>query len=236
MERFLQIFKVSDLRNKLLAVAGLLIVFRILATIPIPGIDPLKLKDFFASSQLLGFLNIFSGGALSNLSIMMLGVGPYITSTIIMQLLTMIFPSLKALYYEEGPVGRAKFNRWSRYLTVPLAALQSYGFLNLLINQGVLQPLSIMQTIINVTIITTGSMILVWIGELISEFKIGNGISLIIFAGIVSGLPTAITQAFATYDPSVIPTYIAFAISSVIIVAAVVFVSSGERKITASYA
>ncbi len=236
MERFLQIFKISDLRNKILAVAGILIVFRILATIPIPGIDPFKLKDFFASSQLLGFLDIFSGGALGNLSVMMLGVGPYITSTIIMQLLTMIFPTLKALYYEEGPVGRAKFNRWSRYLTVPLAGLQAYGFLNLLINQGVLQSLSIVQTIINVVIITAGSMILVWLGELISEFKIGNGISLIIFAGIVSGLPTAITQAFASYDPSVIPTYIAFAILSVIIVAAVVFVTQGERKIPVSYA
>ncbi|MEK7115035.1 MAG: preprotein translocase subunit SecY [Patescibacteria group bacterium] len=236
MERFLQVFKIPDLRNKILAVAGILIVFRILATIPIPGIDPFKLKEFFASSQLLGFLNIFSGGALGNLSVMMLGVGPYITATIIMQLLTMIFPSLKVLYYEEGPVGRAKFNRWSRYLTVPLAALQSYGFLNLLINQGVLPSLSIIQTIINVVIITAGSMILVWLGELISEFKIGNGISLIIFAGIVSGLPTVITQAFATYDLSVIPTYIAFAILSVVIVAAVVFVTQGERKIPVSYA
>ncbi len=236
MERFLQVFKIPDLRNKVLSVAGLLIVFRILATIPIPGIDPFKLKDFFASSQLLGFLNIFSGGALGNLSVMMLGVGPYITSTIIMQLLTMIFPSLKVLYYEEGPVGRAKFNRWSRYLTVPLAAMQAYGFLNLLINQGVLPSLSLIQTIINVVIITAGSMILVWIGELISEFKIGNGISLIIFAGIVSRIPTVITKAFATYDISVIPTYIAFAILSIVIVAAVVFVTQGERKIPVSYA
>ena len=236
MDKFLQIFKIPDLRNKLLIVAGLLIAFRLLAVIPIPGIDPFKLKEFFASSQLLGFLNIFSGGALSNLSIMMLGVGPYITSTIIMQLLTMIFPSLKVLYYEEGPVGRAKFNRWSRYLTVPLAALQGYGFLNLLANQGVLGSLSLTQTIINVIVITAGTMILVWIGELISEYKIGNGISLIIFAGIVSGIPTIVSQALATYDPTVIPTYIAFTILSVLIIGAVVFVTQGERKIPVTYA
>lgn len=220
----------------MLAVAGLLIVFRLLAAIPIPGIDPLRLKNLFSSSQLLGFLNIFSGGALGNLSIMMLGVGPYITATIIMQLLTMIFPTLKALYYEEGPVGRAKFNRWSRYLTVPLAALQSYGFLNLLVNQGVLAPLTVAQTLINVTTITAGSMILVWIGELISEYKIGNGVSLIIFAGIVSQIPQVIFRSVAAYDPSTIPTYIAFLILSVVIVAAVVFVTQGERKIPVSYA
>lgn len=235
MEKFLQIFKIADLRNKLLAVAGLLIVFRILAVIPIPGIDAVKLQDLFASSQLLGFLNIFSGGALGNLSIMMLGVGPYITATIIMQLLTMIFPSLKALYYEEGPVGRAKFNRWSRYLTVPLAALQAYGFLNLLAGQGVLGKLSLVEMLVNVVVIAAGSMILVWIGELISEYKIGNGISLIIFAGIVSGIPQVVMQALAAYDPTVIPTYIAFTILSIIIVAAVVFVTQGERKIPISY-
>lgn len=235
MDKFLQIFKIPDLRNKILGVVGLLIAFRLLAAIPIPGIDALRLREFFASSQLLGFLNIFSGGALGNLSIVMLGVGPYITATIIMQLLTMIFPALKVLYYEEGPVGRAKFNRWSRYLTVPLAVLQGYGFLNLLRNQGVLGQFSLLETLINVLVITAGTMILVWIGELISEFKIGNGLSLIIFAGIVSGLPQVIFQAIAAYDPTVIPTYIAFAILSVIIVGAVVFVTQGERKIPISY-
>ena len=129
--KFLNIFRISELRNKVLAVAGLLIVFRLLAAIPIPGIDLIRLQQFFNSNQLLGFLNVFSGGTLSNLSIMMLGVGPYITATIIMQLLTMIFPRLKQIYYEEGAIGRAKFNRISRYLTIPLAALQSYGFMNL---------------------------------------------------------------------------------------------------------
>lgn len=236
MSKFFNLFKIAELRNKVLAVAGLLIVFRLLASIPIPGIDAIKLKEFFASSQLLGFLNIFSGGALSRLSILMLGVGPYITSTIIMQLLTLVFPSLKQMYYEEGPVGRAKFNRWSRLITVPLAALQGYGFLNLLASRGVLGQLSFANTIINVIIVTAGTMILMWLGELISEFKIGNGISLIIFAGIVSRIPDVLTQALASYDPTVIPTYLAFAMLSIVIIAAVVFVTQGERKIPISYA
>src|SRR3989344_4136063 len=163
MNKILQIFRIKDLRNKMLIVISWLIAFRLLAVIPIPGIDAGQLRTFLGSNQLFGFLNIFSGGALSNLSIMMLGVGPYITATIIMQLLTMIFPALKQLYYEEGNVGRAKFNRYSRYLTVPLAALQSYGFLNLLISQGVLGTLTLADTLRNVVLITAGSMILVWI-------------------------------------------------------------------------
>src|SRR3989338_9880720 len=142
MGRFLQVFKIPDIRKKVFIVLLILVFFRFLTAIPIPGIDAEKLRAFLGSNQLFGFLNIFSGGALSNLSIMMLGVGPYITATIIMQLLTMIFPMLKKMYYEDGPVGRAKFRRYSRYLTVPLAALQSYGFLNLLISQQVLAPLA----------------------------------------------------------------------------------------------
>ena len=132
MGKFLQVFKIKDLRNKILLVVLYLAVFRLLAAIPIPGIDPARLQQFLGSNQLFGFLNLFSGGALSNLSVMMLGVGPYITATIVMQLLTMIFPTMKVMYYEEGAVGRAKFNRYSRYLTVPLAALQGFGFLKLL--------------------------------------------------------------------------------------------------------
>ena len=235
MTKLLQIFKIPDLRKKILMVIFWLVVFRLLAAIPIPGIDLGQLKDFFASNQLFSFLNIFSGGALSNLSIMMLGVGPYITATIIMQLLTMIFPKLKAMYYEEGSAGRAKFNRYSRFITVPLAALQAYGFLNLLKSQGVISELSLSALLMNVVVITAGSVILMWIGELISEYKIGNGISLLIFAGIVSGIPGAIQQAFVTFDRSLVPTYIGFVILSILIIAGVVFVNQGERKIPISY-
>ena len=236
MNKFLLIFKSPDLRKKVLMVLFWLFIFRMFAAIPIPGIDASKLQQFFESNQLFGFLNIFSGGGLSNLSIMMLGVGPYITATIIMQLLTIIFPNLKKAYYEEGAAGRAKFNRISRFLTVPLAALQGYGFLNLLASQSIIARLPFLSLLSNVLIITAGAMILMWIGEIISEYKIGNGISLLIFAGIVSALPRSIATAFINYTPTVLPTYIAFAILSIIVIAGVVYVNEGERKIPVSYA
>lgn len=236
MNKILQLFKIKDLRNKILITAFLLLCFRALSAIPIPSIDALRLREFFASNQLFGFLNVFSGGALNNLSIVMLGVAPYITATIIMQLLTMIFPNLKAMYYEEGAAGRAKFNRWSRYITVPLAVLQGYGFLNLLISRGVVPHLSLFDLIKNVIIITAGSMILIWIGELITEQKIGNGISLLIFAGIVSRLPATLRQAAVTYNPEILPTYLVFAVVAVLVIAGVVFINEGERKIPVAYA
>lgn len=236
MKKFIQIFTVPELRKKILIVAFLLIIFRLLAAIPIPGIDAVKLKDFFASNQLFGFLNVFTGGGLSNLSIVMLGVGPYITATIILQLLTIIFPELKKAYYEEGAEGRSKFNRMSRYITIPLAVVQGFGFLNLLMARGVLAKPSFLGLLGNIIVITAGSVILMWLGELISEYKIANGTSLIIFAGIVSGLPRQIYASFLNYTPETLSTYIAFIILSIIVIAGVVFVSEGERKIPVSYA
>lgn len=236
MNKFLQIFKIPDLRKKVLMVLLLLFIFRLLAAIPIPGIDAARLQQFLSSNQLFGFMNLFSGGGLSNLSIMMLGVGPYITATIIMQLLTIVFPNLKKAYYEEGAAGQAKFNRISRYLTVPLAIFSGYGFLNLLASQQILPPLSFFELLNNVIVITAGSILIMWIGELISEYKIGNGISLVIFAGIVSQLPQEVATALFNYNPQMLPTYIAFVILSVIVIAGVVFVNEGERKIPVSYA
>jgi len=236
VNKILQAFKIPELRKKIFSIIGLLIVFRLLAAIPIPGVDTDRLQEFFSSNQLFGFLNIFSGGGLSNLSVVMLGVGPYITAMIIMQLLTIVFPKLKKAYYEEGAEGRAKFNRISRYLTVPLAAVQAYGFLNLLMSQGVINQLSTGAVLGNVTVIAAGSVFLMWIGELISEFKIGNGISILIFAGIVSGLPQGITSSLATYTPADLPTYIAFVVLGIVVIAGVTFVNEGERKIPVSYA
>ena len=236
MEKYLKIFKIKDLRTKVLIVSFLLVCFRLLAAIPIPGVDKLRLEEFFNSSQLLGFAGIMAGGTLSKLSIIMLGVGPYITATIIMQLLTMIFPKLKEMYYEEGAAGRAKFNRYSRYLTVPLAGLQAYGFLNLLASQGVVGHLGMLDLMRNVVVITAGSTLVMWIGELISEYKIGNGISLIIFAGIVSSLPKTIVNVIQTYNPSDLPTYIGFIIVAIAVIAGVVYINEGERKIPVSYA
>ena len=238
MDKILQVFKIKDLRNKILIVVLLLLVFRLLAVIPIPGIDALKLRDILSSSQLLGFFDIFSGGALSNLSIVMLGVAPYITATIIMQLLTMIFPKLKEMYYEEGSAGRAKFNRISRYITIPLALLQAYGFLNLLAAKGVLPELTLFDLLKNVLIITTGSVLLMWIGELISEKKLGNGISLLIFAGIVSSLPASIQQFVLDYRVGTlrIDFLAVFVVVALLVIAGVVFIQEGERRIPVSYA
>jgi len=236
MKKFFAIFKHIDLRKKVLAVLGLLAVFRLLSAIPIPGVDVSKLQQFFDSNQMFGLLNMFSGGGLSNLSIVMLAVGPYITGSIIMQLLTIIFPNLKKAYYEEGASGRAKFNRIIRYISVPLAALQGYGFLNLLMAQNVISRLPLFDVVTNVLIITAGSVLVMWIGELISEFKVGNGISLIIFAGIISAAPRALSSAFLNYSPALLTTYLIFAILGIIVIAGVVFVNEGERKIPVSYA
>ncbi len=236
MKKFLQVFKIPDLRKKILIVSFWLVVFRLLANIPIPSVDSVKLREFLSSNQLFGLLSIFSGGALDNLSIVMLGVGPYITATIIMQLLTIVSPKLKAYYYEEGPEGRIKFNRASRYLTVPLAALQAYGFLNLLISQNILPPLSLYEMLNNVIVITAGSILLMWIGELISEYKIGNGVSLIIFAGIISQLPKVFSTLIANYSPELLSTYLIFGVVAILVIAGVVFINESERRIPVSYA
>ncbi len=236
MNKFLSIFKIKDLRNKILIVIGLLAAYRLLAAIPVPGVDAAKLQQYFNSNQLLGFLNFFSGGGLVNLSVVMLGVGPYITATIIMQLLTIIFPKFKQMYYEEGARGQAKFNQYSRMITVPLAMVQSYGFLTLLISQNVINRPDFFSMLRNVMVITAGSMLALWLGELISEQKIGNGISLIILAGIVSRMPGTIGLALASYTPGLLPTYLGFIIIAVLLVAGIVYLNEGERKIPVAYA
>lgn len=228
--------KDTVLRKRLLFVAVMLVLFRLLSAIPIPGIDLARLESFFSNNQFLGLLNIFSGGGLSNLSIVMLGVGPYITASIIMQLLTMMSPKLKALYHEEGEAGRARFSQYSRLLTVPLAIIQSWGFLVLLERQGVVGALSFADTLTNVIIITGGSLLLMWIGELMTEFGIGNGVSLIIFAGIVASIPGALTQLLFTFELSDIPRYVGFLAAAALIVFGVVVVTEAERPIPVTYA
>jgi len=236
MERFLQIFKVKELRNKILIVLGLLVAYRVLAAIPIPGVSATALQNYFNSNQLLGFLNFFSGGGLANLSIVMLGVGPYITSTIVMQLMTIIFPKMKEMYYEEGARGQAKFNQYSRLLTVPFAFVQSYGFLSLLMSQGVIPHPDAFDLIRNVIVITCGSMLALWLGELITEEKVGNGISLIILAGIVARIPQSVGVAFASYTAQLLTSYIGFLIVGLLLIAGVVYLNEGERKIPVAYA
>ncbi|MCH7597676.1 preprotein translocase subunit SecY [Patescibacteria group bacterium] len=236
IQKIVLIGKDEQLRKRLLFVMGALILFRALAAIPIPGIDVVALAEFFSNNQFLGLLNIFSGGGLSNLSVVMLGVAPYITASIIMQLLTIMSPKLKAMYQEEGDLGKKKFTQYSRMLTVPLALLQAFGFLVLLQRQGIIPGLEIFDLVANVMIVAAGSVLLMWIGELITEFGIGNGVSLIIFAGIVAGLPTTISQLFFTFDVSQIPLYIGFLVAAALIIGGVVIITEAERPIPITYA
>ncbi len=226
----------ASLRKRVIFVLFALVIFRLLSAIPIPGINAIELSRFLANNQFFGVLNIFSGGGLSNLSIIMLGVGPYITSSIIMQLLTIMVPSLKRMYHEEGEAGRKKFTQYSRLLTVPLAALQGFALLAILESQNILISLSAFDRITNLIIVVAGSILLMWIGELVSEFGIGNGVSLIIFAGIVASLPSQVSQLVFTFDVSQIPLFIAFAVIGVIVIAGIVLVTEAERPIPVTYA
>lgn len=226
----------STLRNRVLFVLGSLVLFRLLAVIPIPGIDNIALDRFLSNNQFFGILNIFSGGGLTNLSIVMLGVGPYITGSIIMQLLTIMVPSLKKLYHEEGEAGRKRFTQYSRLLTIPLAAIQGFSLLAILENQNILVNLTAFDRITNLMIVVAGSILLMWLGELLSEFGIGNGVSLIIFAGIVSGLPANVSQLLFTFEPSQIPLYLGFLLAGIVIIAGIVLVTEAERPIPVTYA
>lgn len=225
----------TALRKRVLFVLFALALFRVLAAIPVPGIDTTRLAEYFANNQFLGLLNIFSGGGLANFSIVMLGVGPFITASIIMQLMTILSPKLKAMYHEEGEAGRRKFSQWSRMLTVPLSVIQGYGLIALLTQQGVISQLPVPELWLNILIITAGSVLLTWIGELISEFGIGNGVSIIIFAGIVASLPGAIAQLVFTFDPAQIPVYIGFLAAAVAVVAGVVAITEAERPVPVTY-
>jgi len=234
--KFKLIIQDRALRNRILFVLATLAVFRMLASIPIPGIDSAKLQEFFSGSQFLGMLNIFSGGGLANLSIVMLGVSPYITASIIMQLMTIIFPKLKELYHEAGEAGRKKFSQYSRLLTLPMALVQSYGFLRLLQSQGVVDAMSGFEMFVNIAVIMAGSILLMWLGELITEFGIGNGISLLIFAGIVAGMPTAISRLYIAFEVSQIPLYLGFLVAIIAMVLGIVIVTEAERPIPVHYA
>jgi len=237
LDKIRQIWKIRDLRNSILFVLAMLFVFRLTAHIPIPGVDVVNLRNFFKSNQIFGLMNIFSGGTMENFSIVALGVAPYITASIIFQLLIMIIPSLEELS-KEGEYGRQKINQYTRLLTVPLAALQSFGMITLLrqSSRTIIQTTSPFSLFLMIISMTAGTVFLMWIGELISEKKIGNGISLLIFAGIVSRLPSSVTQVFVSFDRSQLFNWIIYAILAVVIIAGVVVVTEGQRNIPVTYA
>lgn len=229
-------FSDRQLRNRFLFVLGMFVIFRLLATIVIPGVDEIQLQRFLTQNSFFGLLNVFSGGGLAQLSMVMLGVGPYITASIIMQLLTVMFPNLKAMYQDEGEIGRRKFSMYTRYLAVPMAYLSGFGLMVLLEQQGVLSAVSMFEKFAALSVIVAGSMLLLWIGELISEFGLGNGVSLIIFAGIAAAIPTQVSQFLFVYDPSQLPTVLLFGAVGILMIALVVFITEAERPIPVTYA
>jgi preprotein translocase subunit SecY len=246
MSRLSQIWKVRELRYSIFAVALLLVVTRILAHVPIPGLEVGNLQALLNTNQLFGLYNIFSGGALSNFSVAMLGVGPYITASIIIQLLTIIIPKLGELQKEGGEAGRAKINQYMRFLTVPLAVVQAYGTIILLARtsgSGITIEFTAFQWFVTLLSVTAGTMLLMWIGEMISEYKLGNGISLIIFAGIVAQIPqygqqiwTTITDASGNLVSDNLALVVGFLVLAVLVIAAIVLITEAQRNIPVSYA
>ena len=234
--KVIQIFKIRDLRKKIFFVLAIFVLFRLMANIPVPGVQIQDLQGFFERFQMFGLINVFTGGTLAKVSIVMLGIGPYITSVIILQLLTMIFPALERLYKEEGEAGKKKFNQYGRLLTIPMALVQGYAMLSLLQRQGAISELSSITMIASMITVTAGALFLVWLGEMISEKGIGNGVSLLIFAGIVSSIPTNIWQFKETWDPNNIPGYLLFFASAFIIIFGVVLVTEARRNVPISYA
>ncbi|KKR91150.1 preprotein translocase subunit SecY [Candidatus Falkowbacteria bacterium RIFCSPHIGHO2_02_FULL_42_9] len=236
MEKLIQIWKARDLRNSMLFVLAMLAIFRVAAHIPVPGVNATALKDFFASNQILGLMNIFAGGGMQNFSIVMMGVGPYITSSIIFQLLAMIIPKLEEMNKEEA--GRHKVNMWTRWLTVPLAALEAYGMITLLRRSShlILGDIDAMSLVTMIITITAGTIFLMWLGELITEKKVGNGISLLIFAGIVSGLLQTVQQVAVTFDPSKLYMILGFLAIALITIVGVVIINEGQRNVPVQYA
>lgn len=233
-----QSWKIPELRNGILFVLAMLVISRVAAHIPIPGVNAENLRLFFQQNQIFGLVNVFSGGAMENFSVVALGVGPYITASIIFQLLAMIVPRLEEMQ-KEGESGQRAINQYTRLATVPLAMLQAYAMINVL-RQAQLQiidpALGMLQYVGIMVAMTAGTVFLTWLGELISERKVGNGISILIFAGIIAGLPTTISQAVVSYDPSQFMTLVAFAAIAVATVAGVVFITEGQRNIPVIYA
>jgi preprotein translocase subunit SecY len=229
--------KVPDLRARLLFVFAMLVVFRFLAQVPVPGVEREALADFFRQNELFGFLDIFSGGALRSLSVVALGVFPYITASIIMQLLVPVFPQLKELS-KEGEAGRQRINQLTHYLMVPIAALQGFGQLTLLQRADAISGVgtsgdNLLPTIAIILSMVAGSVFLVWIGELITEKGIGNGISIIIFAGIVATLPQMIGQGFLERDNAA--GLLLLVVIGTLMVYLIVTFTEAERRIPVQY-
>jgi preprotein translocase subunit SecY len=230
------VFTTPSIRNRVLFVIAVFFIFRFLATIPVPGVDTARLNQFLSGNQFLGLFNVLSGGGLSTFSIVMLGIGPYITASIIMQLLSMMVPSMKEMLQESGDIGRKKFNQITRLITVPIAILQSFSFIKYLQSQGAIAPLSATALATNILIIVAGSMLLLWLAELINEFGIGNGTSMIIMAGIVAQLPAKVSQFLFTFTIDQLPVTLLYLAIGLLVIAGVVYIYEAQRPVQVTYA
>ncbi len=234
--KFGLVFQDAVLRKRIFFTIAALALFRVLSVIPIPGVNATALSTLFANNDLLGLLNVITGGGLAQLSIVMLGVGPYITASIIMQLATVMFPRLKEMYQEEGEIGRRKFAQWSRVLAIPLGFIQGFTFLRILQTQGIFTALTPFGFAVDLIVVTAGSILLMWIGELITEYGIGNGLSIIIFAGIMSGALGHVGQLAYLFNPAQIPLYLVILLIGIAVIVGVVVITEAERPIPITYA
>jgi len=226
-------FRLPDLRRRILFTLGMLVVFRFIAHVPLPGVNPDALQELFERNAMLGMLDMFSGGAMRYFSVAAMGVYPYITASIIMMLLTPIIPRLQALS-QEGEAGRNKINQITHWLMVPMAGLAGYGQIVLLRHEGVLTSTAALPTAAMVLAIVAGTVFLVWLGELITEYGIGNGISIIIFGGIVAGLPEMIGQGFLAKEQfGGLAAYVLIALVTIVVI---VIFTEAHRRIPVQYA
>lgn len=230
------IFDNEELKKKLLFTASIFLIFRLFAHIPVPGVDTFQLQQIFSGNQFLSLLNIFAGGTLSRFSIVAVGINPYITASIIMQLAGMVFPKLKEMQKEEGEAGRAKLNQYTRLLSVPFAIVQSISVIALLRSQNLLTAANPMTMIAMVVAMVAGAMIMLWLGELVSEYGIGNGISMVLFAGIVSQVPVALSQTVSIASSQQILTLLSFGALFLGLIALIVYINEAVRKINIQYA
>lgn len=235
LDTLIKVFKVKDLRKKVLFSALIFLIFRIFAHVPVPGVDVQSLKKLFEESQLLSLLDLFSGGTLANFSVMSLGLNPYINASIIMQLLQLVFPKLEELA-KEGEQGRQKINQYTRYLTVPLTVVQAFGMYILLKNSQIITQVSTITLVAIIISMTAGTIFLMWLGELITEKGIGNGISMVIFAGIVGRLPISLAQTASIFDPSQFRSVLIFIAMAIIVIVSIVVVTEARRPIQIQYA
>ncbi len=233
IQALIDAFSLPDLRRRLLFTIGMLVIFRFIAHVPLPGVDLAAMQQLFERNQLLGMLDLFSGGAMRNFSVAAMGVYPYITASIVMQLLVPVVPALRNLS-QEGESGRNRINQYTHWLTIPLAGLQGYAQLALMRSQGAVSQAAALPTVAIILSMTAGTIFLVWLGELITERGIGNGVSIIIFGGIVASLPQLVGQAEIAMTN--IPGLIVFGIVGLATVAFIVIFTEGHRRIPVQYA